>query len=98
MCHTAYSCCTVFCILHIITVFNKYGRTIQLLCWPARTVNKISVYVYTRHIKRIMYISYTGLCTVRCTVRYAFYCMYRNFVDYGVNYGVITILEDPNLP
>jgi len=45
-----------------------------------------------------MYISYTGLCTVRCTVRYAFYCMYRNFVDYGVNYGVITILEDPNLP
>jgi len=32
----------------------------------------------------------SGLCTVWCTVRYDFYCTYRNFV----NYGVITIWED----
>jgi hypothetical protein len=37
---------------------------------------------------------YSGLCTVRCTVRYAFYCIYRDFV----NYGAITLLEDLDLP
>ena len=35
-------------------------------------------------------ILYTDLCTVPCTVRYAFYCTYRYFVDHGV----ITVFED----
>jgi len=36
----------------------------------------------------------TGLWTVRCTVRYAFYCTYRDFV----NNGVFMILVDGFLP
>ena len=36
----------------------------------------------------------SGLCTIRCTVCYAFYCTYPNLQ----NYGVITIWEDRKLP
>jgi hypothetical protein len=39
-------------------------------------------------------INYTGLCTIWCMVRYAVYCTYHNLQSHGV----ITILEDRNLP
>ena len=80
---------------HMDHVSNNLSESGYLLCTPKS--DKLPKQV-NRHVLSLLRLSHSvqacSLCTVRCMVRYALYCTYRNFV----NYGAITLLEDRNLP